>query len=197
MNSLSIEYAGIDGGDIKLVVKKAAQEFEFYFDELLDDPLPDLVKFFNAVRGGEDYFDVDIIDAGYCDTVAFKLSLKSWSDGQVCFCVELVGEKIIFREYLPREELAAMFKKFFDDLLNDKYFPYSYPCFWYLAISDEKYFDAVTDEIEAKHPDWETGDVWNYAAKAKGVKLAPCYEKYLEHYKKMLTEYVFPKNWFE
>lgn len=194
-DSLSVEYGGIEGGEVKIVVKKNVQTFEFYFDETLDDPLPDFVKFFNAVRGGEEYFSVDIMrEDGH---VAFKLSIKRWLDGQVRFYVELVGEELIFCEYLQREKLAAMFKKIFDALLNDKYFPYSYPCFWYLGISDEKYFDNVTDKIEEEHPDWTIGDVFNYAVAEKKCKLAPPYEKYLEHYKKMLTDYVIPDKWFE
>lgn len=193
-DKLSVEYGGIEEGGLKLVVKNI-NAFNFYFDELLDDPLPDLVKFFNAVRGGENYFDVEIMrDDGH---VALKLSIKRWGDEQIRFYVELVGEEIIFCEYMKREDLIAMLKKIFDDLLNDKYFLYSYPCFWYLSETDEKNFDAVTDAIEAEHPDWTTGDVWNYAVEAKGIKLAPRYEKYLAHYKKMLTKYIIPDKWFD
>ena len=192
-DSLSIEYGEIDTGDLKLVIKKNDRDFNFYFDETLDDPLPDLVKFFNAVRNGEDYFDINIMrDDGH---IAFKLSLKRGFDGKVSFYVEIVREKIIFCEYLTCEELATMFKKIFDDLLNDKYFPYSYPCFWYLGESDVS--DEIFDAIEEAHPDWTTGDVWNYAVESGQLKLLPCYEKYLEHYKKMLTKFIIPDKWFE
>jgi len=187
-DSLSLEYGEIDCGDMKLIVRKNTRAFEFWFDELLDDPLPDLVKFFNAVRSGEDYFNANIMrDDGH---IAFKLSIKRWLEGQVRFYVELVGEGITFCEYLRREELAAMFKKIFDDLLSDKYFPYSYPCFWYLG-------ESGVSSIEDTHPNFTTGDVWNYAVETGQVKLAPRYEKYLEHYKKMLTDFIIPDKWFE
>ncbi len=88
-----------------------------------------------------------------------------------------------------------MLKKIFDALLNDKYFPYSYPCFWYLGESDES--DTVLDAIEAAHPYWTNGDVCNCAVETGQLKLAPRHEKYLGHYKKMLTDYVIPDKWFE
>ena len=192
-DSLSVQYGGIECGDIKLIVKKNARAFEFYFDETLDDPLPDLVKFFNSVRGGDDYFETEIMrDDGH---VVFKLSIKRWLDEQVRFYVELVGEKIIFCEYLRREELLAMLKNIFGALLNDKYFPYSYPCFGNIHVEDNLYDELV---IEAKkHPGWSFDDTLNYAVETRQLKLAPHYEKYLEHYKKMLTDFIIPDKWFE
>ena len=118
-DSLTVEYGGVAGGYITLLVKKGAQAENFYFDEILDDPLPALVKFFNAVRAGDDFAETEIKD--YDDKVDFKL----WTNGQFRFVVELVREKIIFYEIYRREELAAMLKRIFDSLLNDRYFPYS------------------------------------------------------------------------
>ena len=165
--------------------------FNFYFDELLDDPLPDFVKFFNAVRGGEDYFNVELMrDDGH---VALKLSTKRWLDEQIRFYVELVGEEIIFCEYMKRDDLIAMLKKIFDALLNDKYFPYSYPCFDNIHEEDNLY-DELVEEAK-KHSDRSFGDVLNYAAETGQFKLMPRYEKYLAHYKKMLTEYIIPDKW--
>ena len=186
-----IEYGGIECGEIKIIIKKNVQTFEFYFDELLDDPLPDLVKFFNAVRGGEDYFEINImLDDG---RIAFKLSIKSSINDQVHFYVDLVGESLTL--HLRREELTAMFKKIFDALLNDKYFPYSYPCYGNIHEEDNLY-DELIDEAK-KYPNWSFGDVLNHAAEAGQLKLSTPYEKYLEHYRKMLTDYVIPDKWFE
>lgn len=108
-----------------------------------------------------------------------------------------VAAKIIFCEYLPHEKLLEMFKKIFDALLNDKYFPYSYPCFFYLCLADDDSGGNVTDAIEDAHPDWTTGDAVNYAVETGQLKLAPRYEKYLKLYKKMLTDYIIPDKWFE
>lgn len=192
-DSLTVEYGGVECGDIKLVVNKA-QTFEFYFDELLDDPLPDLVKFFNAVRGGEDHFETKLVWHNESDVL--KLSLEPWFDEKVRFYVELVHKKLVFCQWLRREELADMFKKIFNDLLNDKYFPYSYPCFWYLGEEADPNGEVI-DAIEEAHPDWETGDVWNYAVATGQLKLTPRHEKYLEHYKRMLSDYIIPDKWFE
>lgn len=131
----------------------------------------------------------------YDDSVkVLKISVHPNAD-EVCLTVEILKKKILLTENYRREELAAIFKKIFDALLNDKYFPYSYPCFWYLGESDVS--DEVLDAIENAHPDWTTGDVWNYAAEAKGVKLAPRHEKYLALYRKMLTDYITPDKWLD
>ena len=94
---------------------------------------------------------------------------------------------------MKREDLIAMLKKIFDALLNDKYFPYSYPCFGSIHEEDNLY-DELVEEAK-KHSDWSFGNVLNYAAETGQLKLAPRYEKYLAHYKKMLTEYVIPDKW--
>ena len=190
-DSLTVEYGGIECGYITLLVKKKSQAFAFYFDECLDDPLPALVKFFNAVRG-EDFAETEIKD--YDDKVDFKLSFRPWTDGHIKFFVELVRKKIIFYEIYRCEELAAMLKRIFDSLLNDRYFPYSYPCFWYICESDEP-DGEVTDAIEAEHPDWALGDLMNYAFTDGQQKLSPPLENYLSTYKKMLTDYVVPEGW--
>ena len=190
-DSTCIEYGGIECGDITLVVKKGAQAFNFYFDENLDDPLPALVRFFNSVRGGEKFSEANIMrDDGH---VAFKISFKPWFDGRIRFFVDLVWEDVIFCARIRREELAAMLKRIFDALLNDKYFPYSYPLFFDACCEDDE--ENITDEIEAAHPDWAFGDVLNYAFDSGRLKLEPRYEKFLATYKKMLTEYVVPEGW--
>ncbi len=191
-DSLTVEYGGVAGGEITLVVMKDAQAYNFYFDELLDDPLPALVKFFNAVRGGDDFAETEILrDDGHVD---FKLSFKPWTDGQLRFVVELVWQKVTLCEYLNRDELADMLKRIFDALLTDKYFPYSYPCFGVIDESEDFEF-AVTDAIEAEHPDWSIGDVLNYAVESGQLKLLPRYEEFLAKYKRMLTDYVVPEDW--
>ena len=189
---LTVEYGGVAGGDLTLVVKKNAQAFPFYYDELLDDPLPALVKFFNATRGDKTFFETEIKD--YDDEVDFKISFKPWTDGQLIFTVELIRKKIIFCEVYRRDELAAMFKRIFDALLNDKYFPYSYSCFWYIGESGDS-DGEITDAIEAEHPDWSFGDVLNYAVDSGQLKLLPRYEEFLSKYKRMLTDFVVPEGW--
>ena len=190
-DSTCIEYGGIAGGDITLVVKKGAQAFKFYFDECLDDPLPALVRFFNAVRSGEKFSEANLMrDDGH---VAFTISFKPWTDGRIRFFVDLVWEDVIFCARIRREELAAMLKRIFDALLNDKYFPYSYPLFDIRFDDDSD--EAVVDALATEHSDWAFGDVLNYAFDSGRLKLEPHYEKFLSTYKKMLTEYVVPEGW--
>ena len=130
-------------------------------------------------------------DDGHVD---FKLSFKPWMGGQLRFVAKLVWQNVTLCEYLSRDELADMFKRIFDALLIDKYFPYSYPCFGVIDESEDFEF-AVTDAIEAEHPDWSIGDVLNYAVENGLLKLEPRYEEFLATYRRMLTDYVVPEGW--
>ena len=130
-------------------------------------------------------------DDGHVD---FKLSFKPWTGGQLRFIAELVWQNVTLCEYLSRDELADMLKRIFDALLTDKYFPYLYPCFWYICESDEPDCE-ITDAIEAEHPDWSIGDVLNYAVDSGQLQLLPRYEEFLSTYRRMLTDYVVPEGW--
>ena len=192
-DKLIIEYGSIDCGFVDFNFIKSGKLFNFAFDELLSDPLPQLVNLFVHIRRGEPC--TENFGDTYDDRIkVLKISVRPVED-EIFLTAEIVKKKILLTEIYRREELAAMFKKFFDARLNDKYFPYSYPCFCYLSESDVT--DEVLDAIEDAHPDWTTGDVWNYAVETGQLKLAPRHEKYLEHYKKMLTEFIIPDKWFE
>ncbi len=193
MGKLKIEYESIDCGYVGINFIKDGKNFNLGFDELLSDPFPQFVNLFVHVQHNED------CEEKFGDThdgriTVLKISVRPDAE-KVILNAEFVNEKILLEEIYRREELAAMLKKIFDDLLNDKYFPYSYPCFCYLSESDLS--NDVLDAIEEAHLDWETGDVWNYAVESGQLKLASCYEKYLENYKKMLTDFVIPDKWFE
>ena len=91
-----------------------------------------------------------------------------------------------------------MFKKLFSDLLYDKYFPYSYPCFWYICEdTDDAIFDSVEEELEKLHPDWNMGDILNFAVANWKFSLSDRNKNFFEKYKKMLSEYIIPDRWFE
>ena len=193
MDKLKILYDSIDCGSVEFHLIKNGKTFKFAFDELLSDPFPQLVDLLVHVQRGE------ACTEGLGDTyddriIVLKISVQPDGD-KVVLRVELIKEKFLLEEIYPREELVAMFKKIFDDLLNDKYFPYSYPCFWHICCADDDLGDNVMDAIEDAHPDWEMGDVCNYAVDSGQLKLAPRYEKYLEHYKKMLMDFVIPDKW--
>ena len=194
-DKLIFEYDGIECGFVSFNFMTGGKVYNFIFDELLSDPFTQLVNLFVHVERGE--FCAEEFDDTYDDSVkVLKISVHPNAD-EVCLTVEIIKKKILLTENYRREELAAMFKKIFDALLNDKYFPYSYPCFWYLGEDDEDAFDKIISDIEAEHPYWTDGDVWNYAAETKGVKLAPRHEKYLALYRKMLTDYIIPDKWLD
>lgn len=189
---LTFEYGGIECGYISLFVSADGKRFEFIFDELLNDPFPQLVKLFNAAKNN-DNCEIILADGDAKRSPLLRISVKQWFNGQLRFYIELVREGITFKEYYRREEVLEMLEKVFSGLLNDKYFPYSYPCFWYCGDSEN--YEAVTDKIEDENPTWEVGDVLNEAFRNGGLTLLPRHKDYLEKYKKMLTEYTVPEGW--
>ncbi|MBQ6132509.1 MAG: hypothetical protein IJL12_09250 [Selenomonadaceae bacterium] len=195
MSKLKILYGDIDCGYVDFKFIKDGKTFKFAFDELLSDPFPQLVNLFVHVQRGEACKE-EFGDTHDNRIIVLKIFVQPDGD-KVILRAELIKEKILLEEIYPREELLVMFKKIFDDLLNDKYFPYSYPCFLYLCCADDDLGGNVMDAIEDAHPGWEMVDVCNYVIEAGQLKLAPRYKKYLAHYKKMLTDYVILDKWFE
>ena len=193
--NLKIEYCGVECGCISLKFKKGNKNFEIICDELLNDPIPQLVNFFVNVKNGKDC--VENFDEMYPNEKIFCLSAHNF-DNKIFLEVKIYKHNIIFNEIYYKNDLIAMLKKIFTDLLNDKYFPYSFPCFWYLLEDiDDKFQDSVEEELEKLYPEWNYGDIINYAV-AEGKFIVSQENKiYIENYKKMLTEYIIPKKWFE
>ena len=174
-DKLSIEYDGIDCGFVDFNLIIGGKIYKFTFDELLSDPFPQFMNLFVHVERNEPC--TEEFGDTYDDRIKV-LRISVLPDAENVFLTaEIINKGIFLTETYQREDFSAMFKKIFADLLNDKYFPYSYPCFWYLGEGDTS--DTILSAIEDEHPDWTTGDVWNYAAETGKVKLLPRHEKYL------------------
>ena len=182
--NLKIEYGGIECGYISLKFKKDNKNFEIICDELLDDPIPQLVNFFVNIKSGKDC--VENFDEMYPNEKIFCLSTHN-IDNKIFLEAKIYKHNIIFNEIYYKNDLIMMLKKIFTDLLNDKYFPYSFPCFWYL----------LEEELEKLHPEWNYGDIINYAVAKGKFRVSQENKIYIENYKKMLTEYIIPKKWFK
>ena len=210
-NNFSINYAGIECGYLELIFKTPTESYKFVFDELLSDPIPQLVELFNYIQrcikfdnehrergisiGYE--FETNLLDTYDDRKIALKISVKHY-DLRNILNFEIPDKKISFTHTHLCVEWLEMFKKLFSNLLNDKDFPYSYPCFWYLGEDQgDGIYDTITDEIEAAHPNWTNGEILNYAVKEGKLELSQRHKIYLNHYKRMLTEYKIPKKWFE
>lgn len=191
-DSVVLEYGGIERGDFKLIIKGDDKNFTFKFDEMLSDPFPPLVKFFNAIKAGQPY-EIILTGEEYYRPPLIKISVKKRYDGNLQFCVELIHEKVILIEHLQREELLAKFENIFNSLLNDEYFPYAYPCFWCCVDSED--FDIVAEKFKAEDPSLTTNQLMKKAFTEGGLSLLPKYQEHLKRYKKMLSEYIVPETW--
>ena len=170
-NSATIEYGDIDCGEIKLILKKGGEIFNFWFDDLLGDPIPDIVRLLNFVQSGENlskhtdigtFYNPLILEFGEndlefeCNTEKRELEfqISAWHCGankvRLSFKIyykPIYGKQITFIDIYLRDELTEMLKKILSDLLNDKKFPYIYPLYYRY---DEVSFDEVANLVDIK-----------------------------------------------
>lgn len=193
---LKIEYGGVECGFVVLKVKEGFSAYEFIFDETLSDPFPKLVNMYVHVQKGEDCVE-NLLDAYDRRIVVMKISARVEREN-VFLTIELVKEKLTFNEIYLREEFLAMIKRNFDRLLGDKYFPYSYPCFLYVSdTSGTNFSEAIMDTMAKSRRDGTVGDLLNNAIETGRLKLEDYHKKFIKNYRRMLTHFVIPADWFE
>ena len=206
--AFNITYGGINCGDISLIFKDLEKSYDMGFDEMTCDPLPALVEFYNYVQkciAFDKKFEHKIgVSIGYnFETIVedYEPELKISAEHrqyQITATFELRNNHVTFRQTYKCFLWAELLKKLFSDLVNDKYFPYSYPCFWYLCkdVGDEVFY-KFDDEVDKLYPDWNEGDKLNYGVEQGILSLSARNKIFAEKYKKMLTDYVVPEKWFE
>ena len=193
---LKVTYGGVECGFVTLKVKEGFNAYEFIFSEILSDPFPKLVNMFVRVRNGESCTE-DFFDAYDRRIVVLKISARV-EGYDVILSIELVKEGLKFSEIYLREEFLTMIKRVFDGLLGDKYFPYSYPCFLYVSDSSGTNFSAALMDTMAKsRSDDSTGDLLNNAVATGRLKLEPHHKNFIRNYRRMLTHFVIPQDFFE
>lgn len=193
---LKIEYGGVECGFVILKIKEGFSVYEFIFDENLSDPFPKLVNFYLNLQNGRNCSE------SFTDTyderiIVFKISAQFDND-KVFLTIELTKKEITLNETFRRQELLNMIKKIFDSLLSDKYFPYSYPCFLYISeISGTTFSDAIMDTIQNSRRDSSNGDILNNAVESGRLKLEPHHKRFIANYRRMLTHFIIPNDWFD
>ena len=221
--NVKIEYGGIDYGSLNLTLKNKDVTFNFWFDDLLSDPIPDIVKLLNFVQDGKilgkitntgAFFRPIVLEFGENDLefevdyekrdLAFQILAWHSTTKKICLDFKIYGKKITFRCFYFRDELTNMLKKILSDLLNDEKFPYFYPLY---NRYDDIAFDKIADLIEAtvknipdltdKEKHIKADELLLQMMKDDKIELCKSYKIFVEKYKKMLTDYVVPENWFE
>ena len=204
--NFSIDYAGIDCGYLELIFRNPQNSESFIFDELLSDPMPQFVKLVNYIQSciafdkkyGEHgksigyKCEIELGDTHDDRIKVVKISAEHY-DFKNILTIEILNKNFSFRQSYLCVEWLEMFKKLFAALLNDKTFAYSYPCYWNIG---EDTFSEVTDKIENANPDWTAGEVLKYAVETGKLLLSERNKIFIEKYKKMLTSYVIPENFF-
>ena len=204
-DSLKIEYGGIICGFIKLHFKKKNYFCEITFDQLVNDPIPQLVNFFLQVRNGEDC-EEHFSDEWFRVP---QLSMAAHQNGGTIFFVlkiykyeHITETDVIFEEIYFRDEFETMLKKIFDDLLHDEKFPYIYPMYhryddkqmdevYELACQMANNIPNLTDEERNDKEDKFLLQMMRYGK----IKPDDCDAVFIEKYKKMLANYIVPENW--
>lgn len=157
------------------------------FDELTSDPIPQLIRFRNHLRKGEEWEET-IKD--YDKTMLIISSRQSWNKEDLVIEVNIPQENTLLRDLYPIKYIVSMFDKIIHDLLNDSGFPYVYPCYNMLEEDDE-YWDIVDKEIDdlwdiAKYADKET--MYLYLLGRGRIPMTEIGGRYAAQYKAMLIE---------
>ena len=204
---------------------KGNKEIPMQFDEILSDALPMLVTLYGQIRDGIDFcykmqnnieIANDIRFEGHNrGENLFEFSVyggvydvppPGWNENDIEDDEEDDDEEDYeipmetFMDVFPREELLAMFRNFFDEILNYDGFPHQYPC-WWLLVDEElnKVDDAIGErcsQIEEQY-----GEHAAYAFERRYIRehvhVRPdCMDFYLK-YKKMLETLEVPEDWRE
>ena len=185
--TLNISFESISYGYLSLRFEKNGKNNSLMFDELTSDPIPQLIRFRNHLRKGEEWEET-IKD--YDKTTLIISSRQSWNKEDLIIEVTMPQENILLRDLYPIKYIVSMFDKIIHDLLNDSGFPYVYPCYNMLEEDDE-YWDIVDKEIDdlwdiAKYADKET--MYLYLLGRGRVPMTETGGRYAAQYKAMLIE---------
>lgn len=109
-DKLIIEYGSIDCGFVDFNFIKSGKLFNFAFDELLSDPLPQLVNLFVHIRRGEPC--TENFGDTYDDRIkVLKISVCSVED-EIFLTVEIVKKKFCLRKFIVVKNLPLCSKNF-------------------------------------------------------------------------------------
>lgn len=188
---INLKYNRIENGFIFLNAIKDDKDVELVFDELLSDPIPQFVNFFNHVKIGEDWQEeIKELDG----RKILSIFAKRRKDNKFLFEIDCFEQGISFLDSIELEKLIEIFKNIFSSLINDQDFPHMYPCFGHHV---EEIFDSVSDEAwELSNHDLDVEDELMRKFFREGrVPLEDGEEEIVDKFKIMLTEYKIPRGW--
>lgn len=190
---LKFYYDGIAYGYLTLVAEKAGAAIALIFDELLSDPMPQIVHLLTCVTEGKDGRE---FLTGNFEEPLLEISATGVYEDMMLWEMRFPEKGVIFASILARDEIAAMLREIVKGLLEDEAFLFMYPCYWCL---DEASFDRVFDEADEIGKDLSEEEQTHLLARMlreANVPLEEGKEEYFAKYRKMLTEYIIPDGWY-
>ena len=192
-DTLRFYYGGIEYGYLTLVAEKGEMKINMVFDELLSDPMPQIVHFLTCVKS-DALVEEELL--GHLDEPLLQISANGLYRDMMLLEMRFPQHDVIFSEILSREAIATVFQRIADGLLQDDGFIFMYPCYWYL---DATSFDRVSDEAEEIGKDLSQEEQVRLLVRMlreANVPLEADKEEYAEKYRRMLAEYVIPEGWY-
>ncbi len=218
---LDFSFVEIEYGWLRMKVQADRKYIIWSCDECLSDPLPGMVRMYNALKEGKDAFWK--IERG--QKLSFKTTFKNedkdivWltihAEGRGDYLIsdetksakfyenadreDFLGDKEIFvEEEIATDVLMLKFEIFFDLLLSNKFYPSQYPCY---SWQDDDVYDRVDNEadefVQKKYPHLseEARDKLALEYIAKHCVLNETGKDIYEKYDNMLRSYVVPEDW--
>ena len=200
---IHIMYNKIKYGYIYFTLLKDARKINFKFQSSTEDPIPKFINFLNHVRAGED-FEQNITNSSKENVLC--LSVKNQGNDKVNFEMYITKRDIIFSEIISRVEVVDIFEGIIYYLLNDKGFPYMYPCYHYLdenkikTIKEQntkKLLNQISklDRLEFIKLQDKLDELLELYINKRVVKISDEGKIFLDKYKKMLKELKVPEEW--
>lgn len=188
----------LNAGDLCLNFGTPDENYTYCFDEDLTDAVPNMVKMYNKLNVGESYQ----WSADYDGYISFAAKVLDNDKVELFINYRSIDKEADFLATLKRNECIKLFDNLFEDILNNKDFPYQFPCFGYLNEEEYEKFGEVADkiyeELVAKKycdNDLDICDVIDNVICRELVNIEPEGMKYYRKYKKMLLTRTLPKGW--
>lgn len=213
---LDFQFVDMDSGWLRIKIQQDRKSIIWSCDELLSDPLPDMVKMYNALKKGKGAsWSIErgqtlsfrtSFDPGVTDVVRLHIKAEGGGDFVVLDESRSIAwnedrmdqgeyDDIDGEEIWATEVLLERFDALFDTITASRLYPVHYPC-WDMCEDDEPVFDAA-GAVYDEHPERE--DQVNYRFSqlylAEHLRLSKEGKEYFPQYDRMLREHKVPEGW--
>ena len=218
---MTIRLDGMSCGWIFIQGAKGNQVVYMQFDECLTDEIPLFIRMCQQIQQGEDFcyhrenlvdhcsselvFEAHQLDHNLVEfSITGEITERYMGTGDECPDDDMACEDEYYEfpqgtltDIFTREELVGMFRRIFDDMLQDMNFPWQFPCF--SQLDDDEYGQACDEAMarcERVYDDFNVElQLLEEQLVFSNVHIMLVSEAYYLTYKRMLETMIIPEGW--